>query len=104
MLRQDVITLVGEETAHHGIYDQTYKTEREVFVIVEGVGMNEMYLAMAQGLRPEVKFHLALAEDYEKERTCVWQGETYSVIRTALDRDGGDGITLVCQRGVQTDA
>lgn len=104
MLRQDVITLIGEESRTHGIYEQPYRVEREVFATVDGVGMNEMYLAMAQGLRPEVKFHLTLAEDYEKERTCIWQGETYSVIRTALDRDGGDGITLVCQRGVQTDA
>lgn len=103
MLRSDVITLVREAADAHGVYERPYETEREVYVTVEGVGMTEMYTAMAQGFRPEVKFRLEIAEDYDREREVIWNGDRYTVIRTQLDREGGDGITLVCQRGVQRD-
>lgn len=102
MMRADVIDLISDASEAHGIYDTQYQTTRTVFCTVEGVGMTETYTAMAQGFRPEIKFHLEIADDYARERTCVWQGETYTIIRTQLDREG-DGITLVCQRGVQHD-
>lgn len=101
MLRSDIVVLIGETPEARGIYDAPTPSRRTVFVTVDGVGLTEVYTAMAQGFRPEIKFHLELAEDYERERILEYHGELYSVIRTQLDREGGDGITLVCQRGVQ---
>ncbi|MBO7669900.1 MAG: hypothetical protein J6S60_04855 [Oscillospiraceae bacterium] len=101
MQRFDAIVLLGEVPEAHGVYDAPTPTQRTVFVTVDGVGMTELYTAMAQGLRPEIKFHLELAEDYCGEKRLDYHGETYTIIRTQLDRDGGDGLTIVAQRGVQ---
>lgn len=102
MLRSDVIILVADPVPARGVYETPESpAHHTVFVTVDGVGLTELYTAMASGFRPEVKFHLAMAEDYDREREVIWRGERYGVIRAQIDRDGGDGVTLVCQRGVQ---
>ena len=95
MSRPDVVTLVGESPASHGIYDTFTAVERKVFVDRRSVGMREAYTAASVGLHPEVVFRLALAEDHKNERRLTWNSTSYKIVRTYLD---GDGIELVCER------
>lgn len=95
MFRADTIKLIEQNPDSHGIFDTHTTTEREVFCEVRSIGMTEAYTAMAHGFNPEVKFILALAEDYQNERTLKWNGVTYKVLRTYIN---GDGIELTAGR------
>lgn len=95
MIRADVITLIKENPSSHGAFDAPAETLREVMCVVSSVGMTEMYTAMSQGLNPQYRFTLALAEDYENERKLIFHGERYRIIRTYLS---GDGIELTAER------
>ena len=95
MIRADVITLIGESPASHGLYDTYTAVERQVFAERRSVGMREAYTAASVGLHPEIVFRLELAEDYQGERRLTWNNTSYKIVRTYLD---GDGIELVCER------
>lgn len=69
-------------------------TTRDVFAKVESVGMKEFYEAMAQGLKPEVRFVIFDHLDYQGERTVEYLGDTFTVIRTY--RKNLTSIELVC--------
>lgn len=98
MQRYDIITLVSDTPAAHGIYDSAgvTETERTVYAEIRSVGMKETYEAMSQGLAPEVRFKLSIMEDYGDEHKVVWNGKRYRVIRTYVTNDGG--IELTCGR------
>lgn len=95
MIRADVITLIKEDPTAHGAFDTPALIMREVMCTVASVGMNETYTAMSQGLSPQYRFILALAEDYENERRLIFHGEHYRIIRTYIN---GDGIELTAER------
>ena len=69
-------------------------TTRDVFAKVESIGMKEFYEAMAQGLKPEVRFVIFDHLDYQGERTVEYLGGTFTVIRTY--RKNLTSIELVC--------
>ena len=95
MIRADVIELIKENPTSHGAFDAPAELLREVMCTVASIGMTEMYTAMSQGLNPQYRFTLALAEDYGNERQLVYHGERYRIIRTYIN---GDGIELTCER------
>lgn len=95
MVRADTITLIADTPEAHGIYDEFAETQSAVFAEVLSVGMKEMYMATSQGLKPEIKFRLTLAEDYHGESRLTYNGAMYRVLRTYMD---GDGIELTCGR------
>lgn len=94
MVRADVIELVAETPAAHGIFDAPTETKQTTWCEIRSVGMREYYEARAAGLEPEVVFRLADASDYGGEKVIIWNDTRYRVIRTWLQ---GDAIDLTCE-------
>lgn len=95
MYRADVIELIAEEPQEHGMFERYQESCREVLCEVGSVSMNETYTAMSEGLHPELRFILRVAEDYEGEGFLYYDGEKYRVVRTYMR---GDGIELYAER------
>lgn len=79
----DVITLVSytETIDRYGLTTRT-ETTKTVFAEVKSIGQSEFYQAMAQGLKPEIKFVIADYYDYNNEKEIVWNTKRYNVLRT----------------------
>ena len=99
MVRADVITLIADDPAAHGIFDDHEEHERQVYCTVRSVGMREAYEAMGHGLHPEWVFVLTHSFEYQGEKTCVFKGVRYNVIRTFVTE--ADGIEITVERGNQ---
>lgn len=97
-MREDVIYLIAEDPAAHGVFDKPKTTERMVYCAVRSVGMRETYEAMAHDLRPEVVFELADYTEYQDEKSCRWNGVVYQIIRTYVP---GQKIQLTVGRSGQ---
>ena len=82
MVKADVISLIAEVPAAHGVFDTVTKTARTVYCTVRSVGRTEMYHAMSAGLQPEYIFELAHFFEYQGEKLVEYQGVEYRVIRT----------------------
>lgn len=81
MARADVIDLIAESPASHGVYDNPETKERTVYCTVRSVGMTESYAARSNGLAPELRFELAVPEEYQGEKHCRYHGLVYEIIR-----------------------
>lgn len=79
---RDVISLVGETPAAHGVFDQTTEKPRQVYCTVKSVGMNEAYQAMSNGLHPQFVFVLSDYSDYDGEKIVLYNSVRYRVVRT----------------------
>lgn len=95
MARADVITLISEDPQAHGMFEEYAPHGRRVFVDVDSVSASETYSAMSEGLHPEYRFKLRVAEDYEDEGFLDYRGTPYRVIRTYT---AGHGIDLYAER------
>lgn len=93
MRTPDVITLVGETPAAHGVFSAPAVSERKVYCSVRSVGMQEAYQAMANGLHPTYVFAISDFKDYEGEKILRFHGKNFRVIRTYRT---GFGIELTC--------
>lgn len=82
MMRSDVITLISESPAAHGIFDTKTETERAVFCEVKSVGYREYFEALAQSLHPSFVFVLRDYAEYQGEKICVYHDVRYRIIRT----------------------
>lgn len=84
----DVITLVSEiVTGHDENGNEIITTQyREVFCRSYGVDRNEFYSAATAGLKPEVTVRLSDYADYEGEKTAIFHGVEYDIIRTYTGR------------------
>ena len=89
----DLIT-VSPEAAGAGT-DRT-ETRRTVYCTVKSIGQQEAYLALGQGLNPEIKIVLAHDFEYEGEGFCEVDGVRYEILRTYVTE--ADGIELTLQR------
>ena len=96
MMRADVIQLITESAAKHGVHTPVTETAREVYCTVQSVSQSEFYTAMNAGIQPEYVFKLALAEDYKGERVVRYNEQKFRVIRTYMTED--DGIEITCGR------
>lgn len=91
----DVIYLIAEDPAAHGVYEEVNETERMVYVTILSVGMTETYTAMSQGLAPDWRFEIRDFADYQGEKKCRFRGVLYDVIRTYQN---GRSVELTVQR------
>lgn len=85
---RDVITLVSESPAAHGVLDEITETQKQVFCTVRSVGMSEAYQAMSNGLHPQFVFILSDYADYGGEKVVIYNGKRYRVIRTYRQNQG----------------
>ena len=96
MLRADVLTLITVSPEAAGVGTEPAESTREVYCTVKSIGQQEAYLAMGQGLNPELKVILAHDFEYEGERLCELGGVRYDILRTYITET--DGIELTLQR------
>ena len=102
----DVITLVSENVTSHDDYGNeiTTKISRDVFCRTYGVDRNEFYSAATAGLKPELTVRLSDYADYQGEKTAIFHGDEYDIIRT-YENNGRytlelNEIELVLQRTI----
>lgn len=88
MMFRDVITLVAENPAAHGLLDDVTETQKQVFCSVRSVGMNEAYQAMSNGLHPQFVFVLTDYADYSDEKIVLYNNKRYRVVRTYRQNQG----------------
>ena len=88
MLFRDVLNLIAENPAAHGVFDSVSETSRRVFCTVRSVGMSEAYTAFSNGLSPEFVFILSDYSDYNGEKICEYQGTRYRIVRTYRNNQG----------------
>lgn len=93
MIRATVVWLV-DRPKKRGVFDAEVTTERKVYAVISSVGMRESYHAMANGLRPDYRFKLAISEEYQGEPKLKYNGKLYNIIRTYVTDDGGIELTV----------
>ena len=96
MMRADVLNLIEVSPEVAGVGTEPTETKRTVFCTVRSIGQQEAYLAMGQGLNPELKVILAHDFEYQGERLCELNGVRYDILRTYITE--ADEIELTLQR------
>ena len=99
MLKADVLTLIAVSPEARGVGTEPTETTRDVFCTVRSIGQQEAYLAMGQGLNPELKVILSHDFEYDGERLCEVGGVRYDILRSYITEK--DGIELTLQRVVR---
>ena len=96
MVKADVLDLITVSPEAAGVGTDRTEIRRTVFCTVKSIGQQEAYLAMGQGLNPELKVILAHDFEYEGEGVCELGGVRYDILRTYITET--DGIELTLQR------
>ena len=96
MLKANVLTLISVSPEAAGVGTEPTESTRDVYCTVRSIGQQEAYLAMGQGLNPELKVILAHDFEYEGEGLCELDGVRYEILRTYITET--DGIELTLQR------
>ena len=96
MVKADVLDLITVSPEAAGVGTDRTEIRRQVFCTVKSIGQQEAYLAMGQGLNPELKVILAHDFEYEGEGVCELGGVRYDILRTYITET--DGIELTLQR------
>ena len=99
MLKANVVKLISVNPEAAGVGTDPKETSRDVFCTVKSIGQQEAYLAMGQGLNPELKVILAHDFEYDGERLCEIDNKRYDILRTYVTE--ADGIELTLQRAVR---
>ena len=86
MIRATTITLLGESP--HGVFESHTPTQTEVFAEVKSVKMSEFYTALNDGIQPEYIFTLTDYADYNGQKTIIYDGTYYDVVRTYTPVNG----------------
>ena len=94
MIRAEVITLVGENPAAHGVFDRATEVGRDVFAEIRSVGYNEFYAAKSAGIEPSIVFVLQDYMEYDGEKIVLFDSKRYRVVRTYTN---GQTIELTCE-------
>lgn len=92
----DFITLVAKTVTIDAYGDKAVQEKRrQVFCMVESIGMREFYQAHAVGLQPEIKFVIADYLDYQNELTVEYSNPpvSYRVLRNFRK---GQELELFC--------
>ena len=93
MVRDDVITLVGESPRAHGIFDAHDEPKVQCFCKVQSVGRAEFWRGLSNGLEPSLVFTLSEYADYHGEKIVLYHGKRMRVIRTFVT---DNAIELEC--------
>jgi SPP1 family predicted phage head-tail adaptor len=96
MMKSNVVDLITVSPEAGGVGTEPAETKRTVFCTVRSIGQQEAYLAMGQGLNPELKVILAHDFEYDGEGLCELDGKRYQILRTYITE--ADGIELTLQR------
>jgi SPP1 family predicted phage head-tail adaptor len=96
MMKANVVDLITVSPEAAGVGTEPTETKRTVPCTIKSIGQQEAYLAMGQGLNPELKVILAHDFEYEGERMCELDGVKYDILRTYITET--DGIELTLQR------
>jgi len=96
MLKSNVVTLIGESPAAHGVGTEPEEIRRDVYCTIKSIGMKEAYQAMGLGLNPELKIVLAHDFEYMGEPLCELNGVRFRILRSYIQET--DGIELTLQR------
>jgi SPP1 family predicted phage head-tail adaptor len=99
MLRANAVDLITVSPQAAGVGVERTETKHTVYCTVKSIGQQEAYLAMGQGLNPELKVILAHDFEYEGERLCEMDGVRYDILRTYVTET--DGIELTLQRAAR---
>lgn len=99
MMRANVLDLITVNPEAAGVGTEPAETKRTVYCTVRSIGQQEAYLAMSQGLNPELKVIMAHDFEYEGERLCELDGVKYDILRTYITET--DGIELTLQRAAR---
>ena len=99
MVRANVADLITVSPEAAGVGTDREEIRRTVFCTIKSIGQQEAYLAMGQGLNPELKVILAHDFEYEGERLCEMDGVLYDILRTYVTET--DGIELTLQRAAR---
>lgn len=94
MIRAEIITLVAEDPAAHGVFDAPTETGRDVFAEIRSVGYNEFYAAKSAGIEPSIVFVLTDYLEYDGEKIVLFNDERYRIVRTYTN---GQTIELTCE-------
>ena len=94
MIRAEVITLISEDPAAHGVFDTAQETGRDVFAEIRSVGYNEFYAAKAAGIEPSIVFVLSDYDEYQGEKIVLFNDKRYRVVRTYTN---SQTIELTCE-------
>lgn len=95
MINADVLYLAKDTPDPHGHFEQHTTELRKVFCEVHSVTRTEAYAAMTAGHTPSYVFRIPRREEYKDERTVLFHGVAYDVIRTFTD---GDAVELTAER------
>lgn len=82
MICDDVIYLVSENPAAHGVFDFPMETDKMCYCRVESVTRSEFYKARENGIQPLYMFVLSEYADYNGEKVVLYKGKRYRVIRS----------------------
>ena len=96
MMKANVVTLIAESPAAHGVGEAPEESRRDVYCTVKSIGMQEAYQAMGQGLNPELKVIVPHDFEYMGEPECELCGTRFRILRTYITET--DGIELTLQR------
>ena len=99
MMKANVVDLIAENPAAHGVGISAEETKRTVYCTIKSIGMQEAYQAMGQGLNPELKVVLAHAFEYGGEQICEVMGTRFHIIRTYITETDGIELTLERENG-----
>lgn len=96
MDRSIVIYLVSnnKKQNEYGVWEDD-TTKRKVFAEVTSVGQSEWFEGGRNGLNPELRFRM-FRYDYKGESLVEYNGITYSIYRTYIDRN--EIIELYCEK------
>lgn len=84
MMLQDVLYLVSEAPADHGVFGAYTEEQRMAYCTVKSVTGAEFYRAMEQDIHPTFVFILRDYAEYNGEKICYYQGTRYRIVRTYL--------------------
>ena len=96
MIRVNTADLITVNPEAAGVGTEPTETKRTVYCTLKSIGQQEAYLAMGQGLNPELKVILAHDFEYQGERLIEIDGVRYDILRTYITEK--DGIELTLQR------
>ena len=85
MIRDDVLQLVNENPAAHGIFDAPAETTTTVYWRVKSVTRAEFWRAFSNGIEPSLIFEISDYADYNGQKVVIYNGKRYRVVRTYVD-------------------
>ena len=99
MIRVNTVDLITVSPEAAGVGTEPSETKRTVYCTLKSIGQQEAYLAMGQGLNPELKVIIPHDFEYQGERLCELDNVRYDILRTYITET--DGIELTLQRVVR---